>query len=435
MIGSYSLNIWWKGDDDLEFFTLRCRNEEQVKQWETAVKRLIEKVAMRRASERSSSRLAHLSTPSGYNSPNLRNGVHDRGFSSNPVPSISSHPYANGGRAYRQSSPYEEHIVGNGTSGQAVGPSGYPSHGGFEPDDDLEDHTAAIIGSTSGRATPQEGRRGAMTPGFEQYYGYDRPRAHTEDANGPALSQWRSNVPGLPSGPSPRIPHAHMSSTLSYASEPGFGAGPRASIGRPQLRTQYSSSRLRPPHESGSDATSPLSTVPVASPLSRTRSASQPTAYVPMATPVPAPPLPSNGWDRAQGSTSTTKRSSSSSQSTGDDSTTYSPNSSSPITPFDSSESSLSGTAGRSSTSYDVPVKVKVYFGSDIFVIQVGRTIHYGELVERVGKKIRLCGPRRDNGPLRVKYEDEEGDLISMRSTEDVEMAFGDKTQVVLHVA
>jgi cell division control protein 24 len=80
-------------------------------------------------------------------------------------------------------------------------------------------------------------------------------------------------------------------------------------------------------------------------------------------------------------------------------------------------------------------VKVKVYFGTDIFVIQVGRAIDYVELVERVGKKIRLCGPRRDNGPLRVKYEDEEGDLISMRSTEDVEMAFGDKMQVVLHVA
>jgi cell division control protein 24 len=79
-------------------------------------------------------------------------------------------------------------------------------------------------------------------------------------------------------------------------------------------------------------------------------------------------------------------------------------------------------------------VKVKVHFGSDIFVIQVPRTTEYGELVERVGKKIRLCGPRRDDGPLRVRYEDEESDLISMRSTEDVEMAFGDKTQVVLHV-
>jgi cell division control protein 24 len=85
-------------------------------------------------------------------------------------------------------------------------------------------------------------------------------------------------------------------------------------------------------------------------------------------------------------------------------------------------------------SSHDDPVKVKVHFGSDIFVIQVSRTTEYGDLVERVGKKIRLCGPRRDDGPLRVKYEDEEGDLISMRSTEDVDMAFGDKAQVVLHV-
>lgn len=387
---------------------------------------------MRRASERSSSRLAHLSSPNGYNP--SRNGSHDRAFSSHPVPSISTqpHPYANGGRPHRQSTPYEDHVSPNGTNGHAGGPSGYPPHGGFDLDDDFEDHSSSIVSPTSGRSTPLDGRRGAMTPGFDQYYGYERPRALTEDANGPALSQWRSNVPGLPSGPSPRLPHAHMSPTTSYTSEPGFGAGHRA--GRPQLRTQYSSSRLRPPHDSGESASSPLSALP---PITRSRSASQPTAYVPLsAAPTPVPPLPSNGWDRTQGSTSTTKRSSGSSQSTGDESTTYSPNSLSPITPFGSSDSSLSGTIGRSSTtSYEAPVKVKVYFGTDIFLIQVGRAIDYIELVERVGKKIRLCGPRRDNGPLRVKYEDEEGDLISMRSTEDVEMAFGEKTQVVLHVA
>ena len=80
-------------------------------------------------------------------------------------------------------------------------------------------------------------------------------------------------------------------------------------------------------------------------------------------------------------------------------------------------------------------MRVKVHFGSDIFVIQVLRTTEYDELVERVGKKIRLCGPQRDDGPLRVKYEDKEGDFVSMRSTEDVETAFGDKMQVVLHVA
>ena len=287
---------------------------------------------------------------------------------------------------------------------------------------------------TSGRTTPFDGRRGAATPGLDHYLAYERPRAHTEDANGPALSQWRSNVPGLPSGPSPRVPASRISSTMSYASEPGFSAGSRSTTGRPQLRSQYSSSRLRPPHDTGElrgDVTlPPAPTQP--NHVSRTRSASQPSAYVPKSVP---PPLPSNGWDRMQASTSTTmKRSSGSSQSTGEDSA-YSPNSSSPLTPFGSSDSSLSGAVGRSSTSsHDDPVKVKVHFGSDIFVIQVSRTTEYGELVERVGKKIRLCGPRRDDGPLRVKYEDEEGDLVSMRSTEDVDMAFGDKPQVVLHV-
>ena len=414
----------------MEFFTLRCRNEEQVKQWETSVKRLIERVALRRASERSSSRMAHFSTHAGYPSPHPRNGAHDRGYSTHPGHvSAHPHPHTNGYRPYRQSSPYDDHTVGNG---HASGPPGYPPHDGFDPDDEFDEYSvASSIGPTSGRTTPFDGRRGATTPGLDHYLGYERPRAHTEDANGPALSQWRSNVPGLPSVPSSRAPVSRMGSAMSYVSEPGF----RSTAGRPQLRSQFSSSRLRPPHDSGeprSDATSSPAPPP-SSHVSRTRSASQPSVYVPKGVP---PPMPSNGWDRVPASTSTTtmKRSSGSSQSTGEDSA-YSPNSSSPLTPFGSSDSSLSGAVGRSSiSSHDDPVKVKVHFGSDIFVIQVSRITEYGDLVERVGKKIRLCGPRRDDGPLRVKYEDEEGDLISMRSTEDVEMAFGDKAQVVLHV-
>lgn len=403
-----------------------------MKQWETAVKRLIEKVAMRRASERGSSRLAHFSTHSGHPS-HPRNGAHDRGYSTLP-PHVSSHPhpYINGHRPYRQSTPYDDHAVGNGITSHAGGPSGYPAHDGFDPDDDFDEYSvASSISPTSGRTTPFDGRRGATTPGLDHYIGYERPRAHTEDANGPALSQWRSNVPGLPSGPGSRVTVSRMGSAMSYVSEPGS----RYTATRPQLRSQYSSSRLRPPHDSGdprSDATSSPAPPPH-NHVSRSRSASQPSAYIPKGVP---PPMPSNGWDRMPASTSTTtmKRSSSSSQSTGEDSA-YSPNSSSPLTPFGSSDSSLSGAVGRSSiSSHDDPVKVKVHFGSDIFVIQVSRTTEYGDLVERVGKKIRLCGPRRDDGPLRVKYEDEEGDLISMRSTEDVDMAFGDKAQVVLHV-
>jgi cell division control protein 24 len=132
------------------------------------------------------------------------------------------------------------------------------------------------------------------------------------------------------------------------------------------------------------------------------------------------------------------KRGSGSSQSTGG-SSEYSPNSSSPITPFGSSESSLAGGPrplrsqpgfdggmhpSSSQMQFSPPVKVKVHYYEDIFVIQVARVTEYGELVDKVGKKIRLCGPRRDEGPLRVRYKDEDGDLISLGSTEDVQMAF-----------
>ena len=70
------------------------------------------------------------------------------------------------------------------------------------------------------------------------------------------------------------------------------------------------------------------------------------------------------------------------------------------------------------------PVKVKVHFCDDIFVMQVPRSMEYDDLVDKVGKKIRLCGPRRDNIPLRVKYRDEDGDMVSLGSTEDVQIAF-----------
>ena len=69
-------------------------------------------------------------------------------------------------------------------------------------------------------------------------------------------------------------------------------------------------------------------------------------------------------------------------------------------------------------------VKVKVHFMDDIFVIQVPKSTEYEDLVKKVVNKIRLCGPRRDDGPLKVKYLDEDGDYVSLGSTEDVQMAF-----------
>lgn len=53
-------------------------------------------------------------------------------------------------------------------------------------------------------------------------------------------------------------------------------------------------------------------------------------------------------------------------------------------------------------------VKVKVDFLEDISAIEVRSATGYEELVEKVGEKGRLCVPRREDGPLKVKFDIDE---------------------------
>ncbi|GAA6036256.1 hypothetical protein JCM8097_006862 [Rhodosporidiobolus ruineniae] len=72
-------------------------------------------------------------------------------------------------------------------------------------------------------------------------------------------------------------------------------------------------------------------------------------------------------------------------------------------------------------------VRVKVYFGEDTFVVVVLDTVPYSDLVDKVLKKIRMCGgdkARVDQSALRLRYRDEDGDRIMITSEEDTAMAF-----------
>ncbi|KAF9522646.1 hypothetical protein CPB83DRAFT_899456 [Crepidotus variabilis] len=468
----YPLAVWWKGDDDLEFFTLRCRREDQMRQWEATINRLIKESAQRRASERPG--MSRIATNNSTNpSPHSRGPPNHSYYSPSTTPgSIYSHT-SQSSTSTAVRSRYTSNTSYDTSYGS--GPQGYPPHDGFDvdaDDEDLEDYPpASQYGSSSGRGTPIS-RRGNNALSMPPERGSDpvleRPRAQTEGVDGPAIAQWRSNgLPPLPSSNldgamrpiTPRL-HSNMSAN-SYASDASFGNGVGPKSSRPTLRSQMSSTRLRSGYDSpngqgpspinpvangndyrnGRAATPTLAAPP---PMSRSRSASQPQAYVPPVTKMAPPPLPNPGsqWRDARPAANGVptevngKRGSGSSQSTGD-SSDYSPNSSSPITPFGSSESSLGmGVRNSRSQNFDnsiisngsisgsPPVKVKVHFHEDIFVIQVPRATEYGDLVEKVGRKIRLCGPRRDDGPLRVKYRDEDGDMVSLGSTEDVQMAF-----------
>ena len=47
-IGSYSLQVWWHGEMELESFSLKCRNEEQLRLWHTTLQRQLDDLALRR---------------------------------------------------------------------------------------------------------------------------------------------------------------------------------------------------------------------------------------------------------------------------------------------------------------------------------------------------------------------------------------------------
>ena len=83
-------------------------------------------------------------------------------------------------------------------------------------------------------------------------------------------------------------------------------------------------------------------------------------------------------------------------------------------------------------------VKIKLSFTDGIYVIMVPQEVAYVELVEKVEKKIRLVASLKPSDTLRIKYQDEDGDLITIESDDDVLMAFenrGNNTALNLFVS
>jgi len=237
-----------------------------------------------------------------------------------------------------------------------------------------------------------------------------------------------------------RPSQSRMSSNV--VSESNYGGMPS----RVSLRTQQSSTKLRSTYENETAGDLVARTSSAASGRSyssqgsgsRMRSASISSPY---AAPKPQqpPPLPNGYPSQAQPVDGRgVKRDSNSSNSTDRSSDFSAPQSTSPVTPFGSSDSSLAhGTLRHAMSnvtlsngtkplpaSGPLTVKVKVHYNEDLFVIIVNRRTDFQELVDKVGKKIRLCGGRKEGGALRIRYRDEDGDMVSLGSDEDVQMAF-----------
>lgn len=364
---THTLQVYWRGDQDQEYFTLRCKNEENLKQWYSALTKLMEEARISMAEYRSNQTI----TGQGHAS-----------FSSNPLQSM--------------------HQLTLGSK----------DTNGYESDE--ESHL------TEDTANDSESFSGSLPMSRDMSTNSFRSRATTtESANGVSFSRYNSGAPAsrTVSSSIPKYLQSGMEQPVSQFSpsldpESPYSTGrPGNSAGYPFPRTSYhdgdsvngSARNTAPPmsrtgsrDSSGSRTNYALTTAGRQSNSSsaiqrpgmssRTRSASSPNINGYPQRPgitipeMPPPPMPSGGYA---------------------------------ISPASSTKDSPS-----SST------KVKVSYAGDIFIILLPHDVGYEGLMERVDKKIRLCGQSATEiHSFRIRYKDEDGDLITISSNEDVLMA------------
>ncbi|KAK4052297.1 Guanine nucleotide exchange factor for Cdc42p [Microbotryomycetes sp. JL221] len=208
--GQYLLEVRWRGDVAEEAFTIKCRTDELLKQWQKGITKAVEESQQRR-------RLHQLSA--SRRSDNLRGG---NGLYS-PMSTFPQTPNTEAGSIHSFSS-----IPGAGST-QDGSSSPYPFMNSAIPnfppgaqingfDEEFDESTYEI--SESGRSTPSTmARRGMGTsstrslPSTDYYNGgggsmhlsSSKPRAHTEDSGSAVINQWRTQTPNsinLPRGAS-----------------------------------------------------------------------------------------------------------------------------------------------------------------------------------------------------------------------------------------
>ncbi|KAG0759353.1 hypothetical protein G6F57_009267 [Rhizopus arrhizus] len=97
-------------------------------------------------------------------------------------------------------------------------------------------------------------------------------------------------------------------------------------------------------------------------------------------------------------------------------------------------------TKRNSNSNQDIPedyIKIKIHHAGSIYVVLVPLTINFDELSKKIEDKLRLCVQEPTISISGLKYEDEDGDLITINSNEDVQMGFeikGPNNVVNFHV-
>ncbi|EST05946.1 CDC24 calponin [Kalmanozyma brasiliensis GHG001] len=400
--GQHALQVWWRGDVDHESFALKCKNEEQLKQWQAAINRLIDEVNVRRQAAAAQ----HYAQQQQQQQINMAGA----GTLGRRITQTTSH--------FPQTPLAEVAPVNPFTSQGSQGRDSLSRTQSQSSYRDEDEGGSSYYENPSGRGTPAQGRYSQPAPSGTG--APEKPRARTEDQDSAVMAQWRSASPAVP----PPLPRG-----LSYSSGADTHGLRKASSSR-VLRQPASNPRnprggeaveyldssdsadsfkLNRPRGDSSASMSRTTSDNGAAHL-RSRSASNPMYVLPPqhggAPPLPKLPSPrssnvSNGGGEKRFSTSssTTSESAQSQSSTA---------ASSPI---------------NASSRRTAAIRLNVTYAEDRFVVVVLATAPYSALVEKVTKKIRLCSGKNVEH-VKMRYIDEDGDAVLISDDDDVQMAF-----------
>jgi len=419
--GSYVLHVVW--NIAAEEFELRCRNDDQLKKWHSVLDKLVTEANAQKANIVSTTNFIGVPTMSheqssfyrdddDYLDDDLDGDEEDgydepRGYRSNSLPyGLSSQPTMLGSRPRAKTEDGSVHPVGSWNSRTG----GYTAHAAANGRPSPGMSLPPLPRTTSSSSTAM----GFMSPGE---YPYSPPSSY-------------------PASPTVSNPRGSTSSSSSWQ---------RRSNGEGHSPMSETMSRFM--SHDGSDDYTP------GQPLSRNASTGYSYNATPGAPP-PVPPIPGQLRVRAQSSPNIHAAANPSWHNAPDmpslahhrrPSNSSGPNS--PTTPYPGStfnipavptipsrhssprpdvSRTLRQQPSNSNLSAGVPqLKIKVNFQEDAYLIVVPIQIGYNELIERVEKKIRLCGCRRsDSQPLRLRYKDEDDDYIIMKDDDDISLAF-----------
>ncbi|KAK0544784.1 Guanine nucleotide exchange factor for Cdc42p [Tilletia horrida] len=490
--GQYSLQIWWRNEHDIETLGLKCKNEEQLNKWKTAVNRLIdEAAAKRKLSYSSTSSIAAAGGGANGMSPMMANNMAGAGangrrltngsssFPMTPLSDTSPFPFRSGGSLREDMDP--------GYAAAAAlsrVPSGPSASSAMTPTQQIQAQAqAAAVAAGYGvsrfsQPAEQRDRKMSMSQDAAAAAAANRPRARTEDQDGATMAQWRSHSPAaglpgnVPGGGRPPMPWnpASMNGMGPDGGMPMHPGGSGSTVSAHTIRKASSSRQLRPAvaplQLNNGGMGSGMSTHSGhmvggphrAAAVQQRINTNEGMEFMDVATPSPTaesfgpgmyPGGPSSvaqrravigGMDEGQnGSSTSLSRSGSESMAAYRNRSASNPQSYVPIShlnapPLPRHSPPTSSTVGpNGNPPVSQAVKLIISHGDEKFTIVVLQSIGFGDLQDKVTKKLRLCSARKtfpETG-VRIRYVDEDGDVVAMNTDDDVQMAFeaGRKTR------